>query len=191
MTSETDETDEQLMARAMRGNRTALACLVERYYTSVLGYLYRLVGANKPLAEDLSQETFLRLLRQETYDPHRTFRPWLFAMATNLAKDYFKSASTRHAQPGLEDVMLALADVAPGPEEHALATEQGTIVAAAIGQLAEEYRPAILLRYYHGLSIHEIAQALDVPPGTVKSRLSVGTRRLRTLLVDASQGAHR
>ncbi len=67
--------------------------------------------------------------------------------------------------------------------------EQGAAVAAAIGQLGEEYRAAILLRFYHGLSIQEIAQALDIPLGTAKSRLSVGTRRLRTLLVDTSQGA--
>lgn len=185
------ETDEQLMARAMRGNHAALACLVERYYASVLAYLYRLVGQNRPLAEDLAQEAFLRLLQQETYDPRRAFRPWLFAIATNLARDHFKSAATRHTQPGLEGAALvAMADAAPGPEERALTSEQGAAVAVAIGQLSEEYRVAILLRFYRGLSIQEIAQALDIPLGTVKSRLSVGTRRLRTLLVDASQGAH-
>jgi len=184
------ETDEQLMEQAMRGNRVALSCLIERYYASVLGYLYRLVGQNRPLAEDLSQEAFLRLLQQETYNPRRAFRPWLFAIATNLAKDHFKAATTRHTQSGLEGDTLALADATPGPEESALAWEQGAAVAAAIGRLSEEYRPAILLRYYHGLSMPEIAQALDIPLGTVKSRLSVGTRRLRTLLVDASQGAH-
>ena len=184
------ETDEQLMARAMQGNRTALACLVERYYATVLGYLYRLVGHNRPLAEDLSQEAFLRLAQQDGYDARRAFRPWLFAIATNLARDHFKAAATRHTQAGLEGAALAIADVAPGPEEHALASEQGAAVAAAIGQLGEEYRAAILLRFYHGLSIQEIAQALDIPLGTAKSRLSVGTRRLRTLLVDTSQGAH-
>lgn len=183
------ETDEQLMARAMQGNRTALACLVERYYATVLGYLYRLVGHNRPLAEDLSQEAFLRLAQQDGYDARRAFRPWLFAIATNLARDHFKAAATRHTQAGLEGATLAIADVAPGPEEHALAAEQGAAVATAIGQLGEEYRAAILLRFYHGLSIQEIAQALDIPLGTAKSRLSVGTRRLRTLLVDTSQEA--
>lgn len=187
-----DETDEQLMMRAMQGNRAALACLVERYYASVLGYLYRLVGQNRPLAEDLSQEAFLRLLQQETYDPRRAFKPWLFAIATNLVRDHFKAAATRRMQPGLEGAVGALADGAPGPEECALASEQGTAIAAAIGQLGEEYRAALLLRFYHGLSIPEIALALDIPLGTVKSRLSIGTRRLRTLLIDVSrQGAHR
>ncbi|HEU5347196.1 MAG TPA: RNA polymerase sigma factor [Ktedonobacterales bacterium] len=183
------ETDEQLMARAMRGNRAALACLIERYYASVLGYLYRLVGQNRPLAEDLSQEAFLRLLQQETYDARRAFRPWLFAIATNLARDHFKAAATRYTQPGLEGAAHAVIDATPGPEERSLASEQGAAVATAIAQLGEEYRVAILLRFYHGLSIQEISQALDIPPGTVKSRLSVGTRRLRTLLVDSSQGA--
>ena len=195
-----DESDEQVMAAVLRGDRAALGVLVERHHGPVLGYLYRLTGGRQ-LAEDLAQETFLALLRDRkaaTYSPERPFKPWLYAIATNLARDHFKSAAARHTADEPEEALLALHDDAPGPEERAVATEEGRRVAAALGRLGEEYRVAVLLRFYQGLSLQEIADALRIPLGTVKSRLSVGTRRLRDLLscadaaeAGAEEGARR
>jgi RNA polymerase sigma-70 factor (ECF subfamily) len=78
--------------------------------------------------------------------------------------------------------MLSIFDTDPNPEEAVLASEQESIIAAAIMNLGEEYRAALLLRFYHGLSLQEIAETLNIPLGTVKSRLSIGTHRLRALL---------
>jgi RNA polymerase sigma-70 factor, ECF subfamily len=186
-----DESDEQLMAAVLRGDRAALGVLVERHHGPVLGYLYRLTGGRQ-LAEDLAQETFLALLRDSkaaTYAPERPFKPWLYAIATNLARDHFKSASVRHAAGEPEEALLTLHDDAPGPEERAIAADEGSRVAAAISRLGEEYRVALLLRFYQGLSLQEIAGAMRIPLGTVKSRLSVGTRRLRELLASMEEGA--
>ncbi len=180
-----EQRDEELMRRVMQGERAALAALVERYHAPLLGYLYRLCNGNQPLAEDLTQECFLALLRADRYAPERPFKPWLYAIATNLARDHFRSASVRHAADEPEEHWLALHDPVPGPEELALAAEQGRAVARAISQISEEYRAALLLRFYNGLSLQEIADALHVPLGTVKSRLSVGTRQLRELLTAA------
>lgn len=178
----TSISDEELMMRAMRGNREALGVLVERYYSLLLGYLYRLVGGDRPLAEDLAQETFLRLFQRGGYASGRPFRPWFYAIATNLVRDHVKSAVARHsAQHEGEEALLALRDEAPGPEEHAVAAEEADEVARALSCLGSEYREVILLRFYQGLSLNEIAEILGIPLGTVKSRLSVGTRRLRTL----------
>ena len=182
--------DEQLMASMTGGSREALAVLVERHYAATLGYLYRLTGGNRQLAEDLVQETFAALLSRRGYDPGRPFKPWLYAIATNLARDHFKSAAVRHAAP-LGDELPEVISEAPGPEERALAAERGREVAAAIGQLPEEYRTTLVLRFYQGLTLQEIAQALDVPLGTVKSRLSVGVRRLREILSPQREGAYR
>jgi RNA polymerase sigma-70 factor (ECF subfamily) len=181
------ESDETLMARAMRGQSAPLATLVDRYYGPILGYLFRLVGGQRQVAEDLAQETFLRLMQQGTYQPGRSFRPWIFAIATNLARDQLR-ATARHATEA-EDALEAVEDDAPGPEALALAAEAGHAVAAAFARLGAEYRAALLLRFYHGLSLHEIAEALAIPLGTVKSRLSVGTRRLRDLLQPIYEGA--
>jgi RNA polymerase sigma-70 factor (ECF subfamily) len=183
-----EESDEQLMAAVLHGDRAALAVLVERHHGPVLGYLYRLTGGHRPLAEDIAQETFLALLtdrRAATYAAGRPFKPWLYAIATNLARDHFKSAAARRTAGAPEAALHALHDEAPGPEERAIAADEGSRVAAVLGQLGEEYRVALLLRFYQGLSLQEIAEALGIPLGTVKSRLSVGTRRLRALLASA------
>jgi RNA polymerase sigma-70 factor (ECF subfamily) len=160
----------------------ALSILVERYHAPLLAYLYRLLGGRQQLAEDLVQESFLRVLQPSGYQQERPFKPWLYAIATNLTRDYLKSASVRKHVADEEEYWYSLFDSAPGPEEVVLATEKGQIIAAAIEQLGDEYRSALLLRFYQGLSLQEIAETLHIPLGTVKSRLSVGTHRLRDLL---------
>jgi RNA polymerase sigma-70 factor, ECF subfamily len=176
--------DEQLMVRVMAGDQVSLGLLVERHHSPLLGYLYRLNNGDRALAEDLVQEAFLRVLRQANYQPDRPFKPWLYAVATNLTRDHYKSAATRYTvTASSEDATLAgMFDNVPGPEEMVLSAEKGSEVAAALGQLGPEYRAALLLRFYNGLSLQEIAQSLQIPLGTVKSRLSVGTHRLRELL---------
>jgi RNA polymerase sigma-70 factor, ECF subfamily len=185
-----ERSDEQLMAAVMAGDQVALAALVTRHHAPLLGYLYRLVGGDRQLAEDLVQETLLHVLRQRTYQAARPFKPWLYTIATNLARDYFKSAAVRQRlQSGdEEEALLHLEDCEPGPEERALVAEQGSEVRAALAQLREEYRVVLLLRFYQGFSLQEIAETLHIPLGTVKSRLSVGVHRLRTVLAPVQEG---
>jgi RNA polymerase sigma-70 factor (ECF subfamily) len=181
-----ERSDEQLMATVMNGDRTALAVLVSRHHAPLLGYLYRLVGGDRELAQDLVQETLLHLLRQRSYICGHPFKPWLYKIATNLARDYIKSAHARHrgrSDGEKEAALLQLyEDREPGPEERALAAEQGSEVQAALAELGEEYRIVILLRFYQEFRLTEIAETLQIPLGTVKSRLSVGVHRLRALL---------
>ncbi len=185
-----ERNDEQLMAAVMAGDQVALAALVTRHHAPLLGYLYRLVGGDRQLSEDLVQETLLHVLRQRTYQAARPFKPWLYMIATNLARDYFKSAAVRQRWRGddAEEALLHLSDSAPSPEERALAAEQGSEVRAALAQLGEEYRIVLLLRFYQGFSLQEIAETLQIPLGTVKSRLSVGVHRLRTVLTPVPKG---
>ena len=185
-----ERSDEQLMTAVMAGDQVALAALVTRHHAPLLGYLYRLVGGDRQLSEDLVQETLLHVLRQRTYQAARPFKPWLYTIATNLARDYFKSAAVRQCwrEGDSEEALLHLYDSAPDPEEHALAAEQGSEVRAALAQLREEYRVVLLLRFYQGFSLQEIAETLHIPLGTVKSRLSVGVHRLRAVLTPVQKG---
>ena len=130
------------------------------------------------------------MLRQRTRPPDRPFKPWLYTIATNLARDHFKSAAVRQrgATGDEEEALLHLYDRAPGPEERALAAEQGSEVRAALAQLGEEYRVVVVLRFYQGFSLQEIAETLQIPLGTVKSRLSVGVHRLRAVLAPMQEG---
>jgi RNA polymerase sigma-70 factor, ECF subfamily len=174
--------DEQLARRVQRGHTADLAALVERHHSPLLGFLYRLTGGNRALAEDLTQESFLRALRSiQQYQPARPFKPWLYAIAVNVARDYFKRAEVRYAVTLADDDLLALPD--PIGLEETIELD-GARIAAAIGALPVQQREAIILRYYQDLSLAEIAATLDIPIGTVKSRLSLGLRRLRLWLKD-------
>lgn len=182
--------DEQLMAAATGGDQQALATLVTRHHALLLGYLYRLTGGNRPLAEDLVQETFLRLLRQRARPANGPFKPWLYKIATNLARDHFKSATVRlsgHTSDA-EGTLLDMSDTAPSPEERALRAERGNEVQAALAQLSEDFRVVVVLRFYQGFSLQDIAETLQIPLGTVKSRLSVSVHRLRAVLTPIQEG---
>lgn len=84
--------------------------------------------------------------------------------------------------------MLGLADPAPGPESIAITSDSGRVVMSTLMRLPHEYRATILLRFFQDMSLADIATATDVPLGTVKSRLSVGTRKLRELLANLDSG---
>ncbi|MBI5566136.1 MAG: RNA polymerase sigma factor [Chloroflexi bacterium] len=174
------QTDEQLARRLQQGDANALGQLVERHHSPLLGFLYRLTGGDRALAEDLAQDTFLRVLRTcHQYRAPRPFKPWLYAIALNVARDYFKRADTRHTDSATDDV---LDDIAAPVEDDLMHEADARQVAAAVTALPEHQRVAILLRYYQDLSLAEIAEALNIPIGTVKSRLSLGLQRLRSLL---------
>jgi RNA polymerase sigma-70 factor (ECF subfamily) len=184
-----ERSDEDLMAAVLVDDQAALTALVRRHHAPLLGYLYRVVGGERALAEDLAQETLLRLVRQRTYQVGRPFRPWLYTIATNLARDHFKSAAVRQSLRGShEQMLLRLRDPKASPEEHALAVEDSDEVRRALGQLGEEYRIVVLLRFYQGFSLQEVAETLRIPVGTVKSRLSVSVHRLRCILAPAQRG---
>jgi len=177
-------TDEQLARQVQRGHTAELAELIERHHSPLLGFLYRLTGGDRTLSEDLTQETFLRALRGiHQYQADRRFKPWLYAIAVNVARDHFKRAATRYAVALTDEEFFSLAD--PIWLEDNL-QDDSQRVARAISALPVHQREAIILRYYQDLSLAEIAEALAIPIGTVKSRLSLGLRQLRAQLKDES-----
>lgn len=174
-------TDEELARGIQRGEADALTHLVERHHSPLLGFLYRMTGGDRALAEDLAQEAFLRVLRSiDQYAYPRPFKPWLYGIATNVARDYFKRAEMRHTD-SMPDGEIGTDD-APRPEEALLSEDEARRVAAAVKDLPAHQREAVILRYYQDLSLAEIADVLGVPTGTAKSRLSLGLRRMREAL---------
>jgi RNA polymerase sigma-70 factor, ECF subfamily len=176
-------TDEDLALRIKRGDTDALSTLVERHHSPLVGFLYRMTGGDRALAEDLVQEAFLRVLRAiARYEYTRPFKPWLYAIAANLSRDHFKRAETRRTEAVPDEAMGQVADEDASPEGRVIAGDEAEHVAAAVAALPDHQRAAVILRYYQGLSLAEIADTLGVPVGTVKSRLSLGLRRLRARL---------
>jgi RNA polymerase sigma-70 factor (ECF subfamily) len=170
-------TDEQLAQQLQNGDRAALAALVERHYDPLLGYLYRLARGDRPLAQDLAQETFLHALRGIAhYTYPRPFKPWLYAIATNLARNHYNRADTRRTDNTDEDAEYGAEDA---PDSELFERDEAQAVIAALDSLPDHQREVIVLYFYQSLSQQAIAETLAIPLGTVKSRLSIGVSRLR------------
>jgi RNA polymerase sigma-70 factor (ECF subfamily) len=177
--------DEDLALGLQQGNTMDLTALVERHHSPLLGFLYRMTSGDRSLAEDLVQETFLRLLRSiGHYQYPRPFKPWLYMIATNLARDHYKQAEMRHSDSMPEAGIELVSERETPPEESALFNDESRRIAQAMQHLPDHQREAVILRYFQELSLAEIAEVLDIPVGTVKSRLSLGLGRLREMLLE-------
>jgi len=175
------ETTEQLLIeQAQQGSREAYGRLAAMHYAGVVQVVYRMCGEAQ-LAEDAAQEAFLRAwLKLPSYQPRTAFRSWLYRIALNAARDVLR----RPQAASLETATAHLADPAPNPESAVLQQEQAERVQQAVQSLPEAARAVIVLREYGGLSYQEIAEALDIPPGTVMSRLNYARNRLREILLE-------
>lgn len=172
-------TDEQLLANYVRGDQSAFADLVGRYQQEVFAFLARFVS-DSSIAEDLFQETFAQVHRSaKSFDADRRFRPWLFTIAANKARDHLRSTGRRMVQsldnvtvPGDATTFLDLMQSdAPPPHEELSAAEETGRVQAILAELPPLYREVLLLSYFHQFPYKQIAEMLHVPLGTVKSRL--------------------
>jgi RNA polymerase sigma-70 factor (ECF subfamily) len=163
--------DEDLMAAVATGDETALITLIDRYADRVHAYLLRHSG-NREDADDLLQETWVRVARSaKRFDTARRFRSWIYGIATNLARDLFRRRMTKERA-------LRELSTHPTATPGADSIDRGEL-RDRIAELPENMRAVLLLRYYEGMSEAEMAEALDVPRGTVKSRLHTALRRLR------------
>lgn len=171
------DSDEILAQRLQRGERAAVAPLVGRHHDPLVGFLYRLTGGDHPQAEDLAQETFLRVLRAiHTYQIGRRFKPWLYAIALNLWRDACRRSTAERTDTVDEEVLAAL------PGNGAVTVGDDEALVRAVRRLPPGQREVIILRYCQDLSLAEIAETLGVPVGTIKSRLSLGLKRLKASL---------
>ena len=180
----TAETETAKIARGLRErDMELLADLVERYQHRLVRYLLYLTGWRE-YAEDLAQETWIRVLqRGSQYNGRQRFDPWLFAIARNLAIDYLRKkrkAVQTASLPNDRDAMLLLPSSGPSPFEAAARSEDAIRLAGQLQILSPLYREALLLRFQEDLSLPEIAQVLGAPVTTVTSRIYRGLAALRS-----------
>ncbi len=168
--------DEQLVTRAQEGDQRAFELLVRKYQYKIVQLVSRLVGEAE--APDVAQETFIRAWRAlPGFRGQSAFYTWLYRIGINTAKNYIVS---RNRRPADQDIDVAdaelyghtehLSDVAT-PEAELLTDEIQSRVADTIGALPADLRKAITLRELEGLSYEEIAEVMDCPIGTVRSRI--------------------
>jgi RNA polymerase sigma factor (sigma-70 family) len=172
----------ELIERAKRGDVDAYAEIVRRYQDVAARTAYLVTGTAAE-AEDAAQEAFVKAYYAlGRFRAGAPFRPWLLRIVTNEARNRRKAA-VRHPQVGLEAAELRPAEDAAGaPEQAALAAERRHTLLHALAQMREDDRLVISYRYFLDLSEAEMADALGVARGTVKSRLSRALARLRGLI---------
>jgi RNA polymerase sigma-70 factor (ECF subfamily) len=182
-------TDEELLVEYRQtGNRELYAQLVYRYERELFNYLRRYLG-NAEMAEDAFQGAFLQVhLKCEQFQEGRRFRPWLYTIATNQAIDA-RRRNKRHRMVSLdtpreqdhEDVgrlINLLESNDQGPMDSAVQAEREKIVRRTLEALPENMHAVIQLVYYQGMKYREAAEVLDIPVGTVKSRLHAAVAKL-------------
>jgi RNA polymerase sigma-70 factor (ECF subfamily) len=173
------ETEKALVFQAQQGDRNAFGELVRRHYQGVVRVVYRMCG-DTTLAEDATQDAFIRAwVNLPSYQPTAPLRSWLYRIAINAALDVLR----RKPEESLEENQVTMMpDKAASPETALIEKERVALVQQAMKSLPEAARSVLVLREYGELSYQEIAKILDIPIGTVMSRLNYARNRLRELL---------
>jgi len=186
-----ERSDEELLKLFRAGNASAFDALVHRYEGELFGYLNRYLR-NRELAEDTFQTTFMTVYQKaETFEEGKRFKPWLYAIATNQAIDASRKRKRRQtislenewdsgessAKAGsLRDVLESNNEK---PDSSAIMDEKKVQVRQAIDTLPENLRQVLLLAYFHEFKYQEISEVLEIPLGTVKSRLHAALEKFQ------------
>jgi RNA polymerase sigma-70 factor, ECF subfamily len=163
-------------SRRISSDEELIRALYAEHAAPLLRYAVHLMSGDRQRAEDIVQETLLRAWQHPEAIAGRPARPWLFAVARNLAIDSYRA---RKARP--HEVGEGALEVVPAPDEAERALESWA-VADALSSLRPEHKRVLLETYYRGKSVAEAAATLGVPAGTVKSRTFYALRALRLAL---------
>jgi RNA polymerase sigma-70 factor, ECF subfamily len=184
--------DQEVVLAARRGSDAAYRELVRRYERPLFSLIYRMVR-DRELAEDLTQETFIKALNAlASYRPEFKFSSWIFKIANNAAIDQLRrrevntlsldGSPTAETPDAVEATALQVSSKGESPLDELEAREMGSAIEIAIGKLRPEYRSCIMLRHVEGLAYEEIAASLDLPLGTVKTYIHRARNELRQYL---------
>ena len=180
MTLPRQTSETELVSRAQNGDRNAFSELVRTNAKGVLSVAYRMCG-NMHMAEDAAQETFIQAwLRLSSYRPQTSLRNWLYRIAVNNAIDMLRKEK-RILPEAVED--LDLMDANPGPVTMFADQERSELIRDSVAGLPGASRAVLILREYEGLSYQEISEMLEIPIGTVMSRLNYARKLLKEKLV--------
>lgn len=188
-------TDEEAMRKFQKDDEGSFDLLLARHGSGVLRFIIRMTGAEKPQAEDLLQEIFMKVIeRRRNYDPGQKFSTWLYSIARNHCIDFLRTESYRRhssldAPLSMEEeggavVIDFIRSDEKDQEERAFDLEVKELIDIGVRGLKEEFREVFLLREVEGLSLEEIAVVTESPLGTVKSRLRYAYKGLRKVFTE-------
>ncbi len=176
-----------LVSECIAGNHAAIEMLVRQYETGVFKFALSIVG-NEADASEIAQETFIAALKSlKTYQEKKTFKAWLYTIALNLSRSHLRKRKIiERLKSTVSGIFRVETQKQATPEDRVIQTEKETAVWDELNKLDERHRTAIVLRYFHELSISEIAEIMSLNEGTVHSRLHTARERLK----DALQSLH-
>ncbi|GMV81279.1 MAG: RNA polymerase sigma24 factor [Planctomycetota bacterium] len=190
------KSDPELMSEFAQGEESAFDKLVKRHQVGLLNFFFRLVW-DQTLAEDLTQEVFLRLyMHREEYEPRAKFTTYLYRIGRNCWIDYLRRTKSERKVRSLDaqdenghSLAEAVAARAEDPRSTVGKDELTGAVVEAIDALPEEHKLVFILSEVQGLKYQEISETLNIPVGTVKSRMFHAVKRLREHLGRSMKGA--
>jgi RNA polymerase sigma-70 factor (ECF subfamily) len=171
---------ETLIRRCLAGDQLAWEAIVRQYRRKVFNVAYKFVGKHDE-AEDLTQDIFLKIFKSlDTFDRRANFQTWLISVSRNLCIDHYRSVRKERETIDRDVDTAELAPSAPGQSQMARLEQRDRVelLRQALGALPKTLRTAVLMRDLQELSYHEIAEALRLPEGTVKSRINRGRSEL-------------
>lgn len=188
-----NEEDQKLVLAAQAGDLDAFNQLVTRHERAVYNTCYRMLR-DASLAEDATQDAFIRAWNSIDSFRGGIVRPWILRIATNRTYDILRAQARRPAQSleaqpfESEAEWTSQSDAVEHPESYATRDELSSFLQDALGELPDDQRLAIVLSDVQGYAYDEIAEIMEVAVGTVKSRISRGRSRLRTVLQGTPRG---
>lgn len=164
--------EEELISDVQFGNKESLNILIEKYYQLIFGYFYKATG-DYHQSKDLTQEVFIKMVTNISKYKHKTeFKNWLFTIASNHLKNYWRTVKRRPICSDFEEQLVS-------DESNIEQTIMQSEITSSLKLLPKEQQEAIILRYYSGFQIKEIAKITKSKESTVKMRIKYGLEKLK------------
>jgi len=174
-----NQSDEELYTLMCKGNSEAFSELYRRYNKRLLYYFYRMLGNDSLISQDFLQELFFKIIEKPfLFDSSRKFSTWIFSVAHNMCKNEYRSKEVRKIMLKNENLDIYF-------ENDSETTSKDKMVEAIFIELEmfdESHKTSFLLKYREGFSLEEISETLNLPVGTIKSRLFYTRKRLQEIL---------
>lgn len=174
-----DLSDEKLMLAIQNGNCAAFDELYSRYKDRLYYYFFRMLGQEHQIAEDFMQDLFMKIIdKPHLYDSKRTFSTWVFSIANNMCKNEYRSRQVRSITTHEENPDRFIEEEKTAPKSNHEIDKIFTV----LNKMDESHKTAFLLKYREGFTIEEISEIMELPEGTVKSRLFYARKKIQQQL---------